>query len=109
MDKTQRLRHCWECLKRRLVCDFAYPECKRCSISGVVCPGYNDTKPVKWLTTGKVISGNRNSGKAFLNRNEKCNIETVPTIISELFCTIDTPCYEITKFDAMAQAAEYCK
>ncbi|KAJ5152016.1 hypothetical protein N7492_010311 [Penicillium capsulatum] len=50
-----RKRHCWECLRRRLVCDFEVPGCKRCAKSGVDCPGYGETPPmrVKWIGAGK--------------------------------------------------------
>ncbi|EAL86331.1 C6 finger domain protein, putative [Aspergillus fumigatus Af293] len=50
-----RPRHCWECLRRSLVCDFIRPQCKRCSTSGIVCPGYEDKAPfrLKWLPPGR--------------------------------------------------------
>ncbi|EAW16759.1 Zn(II)2Cys6 transcription factor [Aspergillus fischeri NRRL 181] len=50
-----RQRHCWECLRRSLVCDFIRPQCKRCSTSGIVCPGYEDKEPfrLKWLPPGR--------------------------------------------------------
>ncbi|OHF03955.1 C6 zinc finger domain-containing protein [Colletotrichum orchidophilum] len=47
-------RHCWECQRRRLVCDSARPVCSKCKTSGVVCPGYEDKKPLTWLAPGKV-------------------------------------------------------
>lgn len=63
MDEIQRLGklHCWECRRRYLVCDSTEPACKRCSASGVQCPGYSEIKPLrlKWLVPGKVVSGNR--------------------------------------------------
>lgn len=51
-----RKRHCWECLRRRLVCGFEVPGCERCAASGVDCPGYGETPPmrVKWLVPGTV-------------------------------------------------------
>ncbi|TGO56766.1 hypothetical protein BELL_1380g00030 [Botrytis elliptica] len=51
-----RKRHCWECLRRCLVCDSTKPACKRCSASDIVCPGYSDVKPtrLRWLEPGKV-------------------------------------------------------
>ncbi|KAI0010167.1 putative C6 finger domain protein [Xylariaceae sp. FL0662B] len=56
-----RKRHCWECLRRCLVCDSTHPVCKRCSASGIVCPGYKDEKPLRlrWLAPGRTISQNR--------------------------------------------------
>ena len=47
-------RPCWECLRRRLVCDFSRPTCKKCLKTGIVCPGYGNAKPLKWLTPGSV-------------------------------------------------------
>lgn len=47
-------RQCWECQRRRLVCDSARPVCSKCKTSGVVCPGYEDKKPLVWLAPGKV-------------------------------------------------------
>ncbi|KAL2823284.1 C6 zinc finger domain-containing protein [Aspergillus cavernicola] len=65
-----RKRHCWECLRRRLVCDFQVPGCKRCAASRIDCPGYGETPPlrVKWLAPGKVKSRQR---KAPSNRQKK--------------------------------------
>ncbi|KAH7028851.1 fungal-specific transcription factor domain-containing protein [Microdochium trichocladiopsis] len=49
-------RHCWECLRRRLVCDAGQPYCRKCHDAGVVCPGYDDKKPLKWIATGTISS-----------------------------------------------------
>ncbi|QMW44407.1 hypothetical protein G4B11_007827 [Aspergillus flavus] len=49
-------RHCWECMRRRLVCDFARPTCNKCRSAGVACPGYDEKKPLRWLAPGKVTS-----------------------------------------------------
>ncbi|KAK0616923.1 C6 zinc finger domain-containing protein [Immersiella caudata] len=53
-------RHCWECLRRCLVCDSTRPVCRRCSQSGTECPGYGE-KPrrLKWLAPGRVTSHRR--------------------------------------------------
>jgi hypothetical protein len=52
-------RQCWECLKRRLVCDCTLPHCKKCSKNGKECPGYADQKPLQWIEPGKVTSRTR--------------------------------------------------
>ncbi|RYP56178.1 hypothetical protein DL769_009962 [Monosporascus sp. CRB-8-3] len=44
-----KTKHCWECRRRRLVCDFARPKCRKCRVRGVECPGYGSKKPLKWL------------------------------------------------------------
>lgn len=52
-------RQCWECLKRRIVCDYALPSCKKCIKKGKECPGYDSKKPLQWLEPGKVTSRKR--------------------------------------------------
>ncbi|KAI4612842.1 hypothetical protein J4E80_006897 [Alternaria sp. BMP 0032] len=47
-------RQCWECFKRRLVCDRTLPQCKKCTKAGKECPGYNDQKPLQWVEPGHV-------------------------------------------------------
>ena len=52
-------RQCWECLKRRLVCDHTLPHCQKCQKNGKQCPGYDEQKPLEWIQTGKVNSRRR--------------------------------------------------
>lgn len=49
-------RHCWGCLKKRLVCDHTLPHCKKCQKAGQECPGYDEQKPklLQWVEPGKV-------------------------------------------------------
>ncbi|KAI1489870.1 fungal-specific transcription factor domain-containing protein [Biscogniauxia mediterranea] len=54
-----RKKHCWECRRRRLVCDSTQPTCNRCRQARIVCPGYEDHQPLRWLAPGKVTSRNR--------------------------------------------------
>ncbi|KAF2846081.1 hypothetical protein T440DRAFT_247554 [Plenodomus tracheiphilus IPT5] len=49
-------KQCWECLKRRLVCDFTFPHCRKCHKTGKVCPGYDEQKPLQWVQNGKITS-----------------------------------------------------
>ncbi|KAI9044813.1 Zn(II)2Cys6 transcription factor [Aspergillus affinis] len=56
---TGERRQCWECRRRRLVCDSARPACNKCRAAGTECPGYSGNKPLKWITPGKVKSRNR--------------------------------------------------
>lgn len=53
LDDNAR-RQCWECQRRRVVCDSARPICGKCKSKGLVCPGYEDKKPLTWLAPGKV-------------------------------------------------------
>ncbi|CAG9977252.1 unnamed protein product [Clonostachys byssicola] len=48
-------RSCWQCAKRRLVCDLGKPGCKKCANHGVECPGY-ETKPLQWMQPGQTRS-----------------------------------------------------
>ncbi|CAI6308939.1 unnamed protein product [Periconia digitata] len=52
-------RQCWECVKRRLVCDFTLPHCRKCISKGRECPGYGEQRPVQWVAVGKVTSRRR--------------------------------------------------
>ncbi|KAI1340712.1 hypothetical protein F5Y15DRAFT_379726 [Xylariaceae sp. FL0016] len=56
---TRPKRHCWECLRRRLVCDSAQPACNRCQRSRIVCPGYDDRQPLRWVKPGRVTARSR--------------------------------------------------
>lgn len=64
-------RQCWECLKRRLVCDHTLPHCKKCQKAGKDCSGYDDQKPLQWVEPGKVSSRRR-------KKDGPPNIYTVP-------------------------------
>ncbi|KAF7549489.1 hypothetical protein G7Z17_g6347 [Cylindrodendrum hubeiense] len=49
---------CWDCLKKRLVCDFGRPGCRKCESRNTECSGY-DKKPLKWLAPGQTRSKGR--------------------------------------------------
>ncbi|KAI0973544.1 fungal-specific transcription factor domain-containing protein [Xylaria arbuscula] len=58
--ETQTTRkHCWECLRRRLVCDSVRPVCNRCRTAGLVCPGYDEKQPLRWVKPGRVSARTR--------------------------------------------------
>lgn len=46
---AEKIRKCWECRRRRLVCDLARPGCSKCQSAGRPCPGYGLNKPLKWM------------------------------------------------------------
>jgi hypothetical protein len=56
---TVERQQCWECRRRRLVCDGTQPVCTKCRAARIVCPGYADKKPLTWLAPGQVMSRNR--------------------------------------------------
>lgn len=66
--ETGQRRQCWECTRRRLVCDSTKPHCNKCRVSGTECPGYGERKPLKWLAPGKVKSRNRKSRYPLANK-----------------------------------------
>ncbi|CAG7556482.1 unnamed protein product [Fusarium equiseti] len=53
---------CWECSKRRLVCDLGTPKCRKCGVRGVDCPGYQH-KPLQWMRPGQTRSKGAQSMK----------------------------------------------
>ncbi|KAI1112429.1 hypothetical protein F5Y14DRAFT_272629 [Nemania sp. NC0429] len=63
-DAETPRRHCWECLRRRLVCDSTRPVCNRCRTSGIVCPGYGEQQPLRWVKPGRVTARTRRRPKA---------------------------------------------
>ncbi|WPH04213.1 Hypothetical protein R9X50_00710200 [Acrodontium crateriforme] len=54
---------CWECRRRRWVCDSAEPSCAACKKAGIKCPGYGEAKPVTFLPPGQVLSRPRRRPK----------------------------------------------
>jgi hypothetical protein len=102
MEQDESRNHCWECLRRKLVCDFARPGCDRCTRSGITCPGYG-VKPVrlKWLAPGQVKARNR---KRRIDRDEET------TEVPALFAMDgDIPRGVGTNVHVFLRAAEYCQ
>lgn len=107
MDE-KRKKHCWECLRRRLVCDSTRSGCKRCSASGVPCPGYGETKPsrLKWLAPGRVTSQNRRAKDTVPYGLQDDNIDSLADVDS----LIMVPRFKMrTEQCDLAQAIGYCK
>ena len=59
ITQSNQKHQCWECFRRRLVCDFSQPGCRKCRKAGIECPGYSVKKPVKWLSPGTVTCRGR--------------------------------------------------
>ncbi|KAI1260262.1 hypothetical protein F5Y18DRAFT_420213 [Xylariaceae sp. FL1019] len=51
--------HCWECLRRRLVCDSVQPACDRCRNNGI-----DEKRPLRWVKPGQVTARNRRQPKS---------------------------------------------
>ncbi|KAL6871959.1 hypothetical protein J3F83DRAFT_625785 [Trichoderma novae-zelandiae] len=51
---ASRQQGCWECLRRCLACDGRRPVCERCRSAGIVCPGFEDRRPLTWVTPGNI-------------------------------------------------------
>lgn len=108
MEEIQE-RHCWECLRRRLVCDFARPGCKRCATSGTACPGYEDVRPLvsRWLAPGVVTSRKR---RLPAERTDLGEDDRTTAGASDLADCITIPLFDIkTENCVLTQAAEYCE
>ncbi|KAL5611133.1 hypothetical protein FOBRF1_007250 [Fusarium oxysporum] len=58
----QHVVACWECSKRRLVCDLGTPKCRKCRVRGVDCSGY-EHKPLQWMRPGQTRSKGAQSAK----------------------------------------------
>lgn len=39
---------CWSCRKRRVCCDLERPSCRKCTVKGIECPGYDAKRPRRW-------------------------------------------------------------
>jgi hypothetical protein len=79
---------CWECRRRRLVCDSIRPRCRKCQVRGVDCPGYDGKKPLKWLQPQQVNS--KGPAKIIVHRALKSASEREMTVIFEAieYCKI---------------------
>ncbi|KAI5922996.1 fungal-specific transcription factor domain-containing protein [Camillea tinctor] len=78
-----RKKHCWECRRRRLVCDSAQPTCNRCRQARIVCPGYEDHQPLRWLTPGKVTSRSRRPKGSKASKAKAANASAKKSIQEE--------------------------
>lgn len=98
------LKPCWECSKKRRVCDFTRPHCRKCQSRGVDCPGY-EKKPLKWLQPGQTRSkGKRARSEASDGSNEsKCR-----AVASRLSAP---PITAVLHFEglAMVEGINYCR
>ncbi|WPH01375.1 fungal-specific transcription factor domain-containing protein [Acrodontium crateriforme] len=76
---------CWECRRRRLLCDGTWPKCRKCATALVNCPGYERrNRPLRWLQPGQIIarrSPKNDSTLALANKGESqtsAEVEVVP-------------------------------
>lgn len=116
--KTQ----CWECARRQVTCDGTPLACETCRASGIVCPGYENRKPLTWLTPGKVKSRTWKK-KAAKPRQKKPDRSPADAEKARLALVIRTPVIRepaqgslfvsgmghITEQYHMFEAAQYCK
>ncbi|KAL0930897.1 uncharacterized protein CTRU02_213632 [Colletotrichum truncatum] len=110
--ESRSKRHCWECRRRCLVCDFTKPACRRCSAAGVECPGYSQVKPtrLKWLTPGKVTSRSRRLKATSRLGDTKSDYPQATAIETTeiLDMRVHVPPFKMmTDICALPQAAEY--
>lgn len=126
VPRPPRRRQCWECLRRRLVCDFGTPTCNKCRAAGVTCPGYGEKKPLKWIPPGRVNSRTRQRRRPPATEPEERGQITSPnhaTLVAEDpdppsgSCSPARAVVEVTipllqlgaEASAVVQAASYCK
>lgn len=89
-------RQCWECLKRRLVCDRTLSQCKKCIKASKDCPGYDEQKPLQWVEPGKVTSRRRKKEGApkvytIRARDKESVASTVPVLPTATSQKSDSP------------------
>ena len=111
--ETRQVPWCWECQRRRLVCDQTKPVCNKCRITGIVCPGYGDKKPLTWLAPGKVKSRERkrksspkNSGEA--SKSSVIKTKKKPDAGVQNHQLIVQPEFNVESKQSL-EAADYCK
>lgn len=106
MDENRK-RHCWECLRRRVVCDSTRPACNKCSKSGSQCPGYGDIKParLRWLPPGKVISRQQKKNGTTDPESQRHPIAMTANKVDEL---ISPKLSMDAETSALIEAVEYC-
>ncbi|KMU76312.1 hypothetical protein CISG_01046 [Coccidioides immitis RMSCC 3703] len=75
-------RQCWECSRRRLVCDSSRPACNKCQTAGITCPGYSQKKPLKWLPPGKVTSRTRRRRGRPTDKGDSNTSSSAPTTVN---------------------------
>ncbi|QVM06801.1 hypothetical protein D8B26_001506 [Coccidioides posadasii str. Silveira] len=75
-------RQCWECSRRRLVCDSSRPACNKCQTAGITCPGYSQKKPLKWLPPGKVTSRTRRRRGHPTDKGDSNTSSSAPTTVN---------------------------
>lgn len=113
ISASRRKQHCWECLHLSLVCDSAYPACARCVASGVDCPGYGGTRPVryKWLTPGTVKSRAHNKPRQCRKRHASVATVTRPTMmqLTGQHCRLARGLQLDPVAKALRESAEYCE
>ncbi|KAI1297055.1 fungal-specific transcription factor domain-containing protein [Xylaria venustula] len=111
MDDGQRY-HCWECFRRRLVCDSTRPVCKRCIMTRITCTGYGGVEPsrLKWLAPGRVVSRERRPKRP--PSNTTAHGEALPQPMKEASYKIGDLAVHLFDYKkegyALIQAVEYC-
>jgi hypothetical protein len=76
-------QRCWECVRRRRVCDRSRPHCTKCTQRGIECPGYGKTKPITFLAPGQTLSKQWKPPKTVKQEHEvSSRVVTAPTSLS---------------------------
>lgn len=111
--------HCWDCRKRRLVCDSVYPACTRCVKRGDLCPGYG-AKPLTWIKKrslngkqkdGQALAAIARTGMMIKDRGSSKNniLDGLGVHLQEAFNTPHAPLEIAFETQTIIGAIEYCK
>ncbi|KAF3797112.1 hypothetical protein GCG54_00009082 [Colletotrichum gloeosporioides] len=91
---------CWECQRRRVVCDSARPVCPQCRLQGIVCPGYDNVKPLTWLAPDRITMRKRKTKQPNTSHSQSSipssRRPTYPQI-SLLPLTHPVPCFKVPR------------
>ncbi|KAL2256920.1 hypothetical protein VTK26DRAFT_920 [Humicola hyalothermophila] len=98
MNEPKVQRQCWECKSRRLVCDFARPGCQKCKSRHLDCPGYDGTKPLKWLKPQQV---------RYKGRRRDIPVDSRPATIDSVVRVVPPPTEPDRELTNTLEAFEY--
>ncbi|KAF9880262.1 C6 zinc finger domain protein [Colletotrichum karsti] len=65
-----RKKSCWECQRRGKVCDSARPVCSNCKLNSIVCPGYENIRPLTWVAPNMVTTKPWRSKRSPANKSD---------------------------------------
>jgi hypothetical protein len=107
-SSQSKSRQCWECRRRRLVCDFSLPGCHKCYTAGVECPGYGQKKPLKWVTVCEVTSRPRKKIVQQTTTKQQVSEDRSDSQVETWSLSVPRDRL-VTESESIVEAAYYCK